>query len=158
MFKIALCDDDASFLDFLQNLLLIEFSAHNCNIHIEKFISGKKLIESVEKNMEIYDIIFLDINMPEISGLSIADKLRQLDDKFILIFTTNMENDAPRGYRYNAFRFILKRTLRSDIQEAISTILYKSTCLNDETIELKYKHKDTYNLMTVKKKISFTLK
>ena len=153
MFKIVLCDDDSSFLNFFETLLKSKFSLHNLEILIEKFVSGKDLIENIEKDKKTYDIIFLDIDMPELNGLLIADKLRQLDKNFILLFTTNMENAAIQGYHYNTFRFILKENLESSIDEAIRSIVSKFLSNNDnDIVELKYKHRDSLDLISIRQR------
>ena len=150
MFRIALCDDDISFSKHLEELLKLNFHLRNLTIFVGIFVSGKTLIENLEKNGKVYDIIFLDIDMPELNGLLTADRLRQLDKDFILLFTTHMETEAPRGYHYNAFRFILKRRLEVDIGEAVATIVCKYSNINSDTIELKYKHKNSYDTLIVK--------
>ncbi|MBQ8081879.1 MAG: response regulator transcription factor [Clostridia bacterium] len=55
-----------------------------------------------------YDLIFMDIDMPYLDGLSAAKKLRELDREVCLIFVTNMARYAIRGYEVAAFDFIVK--------------------------------------------------
>ncbi|MFX3625777.1 MAG: LytR/AlgR family response regulator transcription factor [bacterium] len=63
-------------------------------------------IEALEKmKHNIVDLIFLDIEMPEISGV---DFLRSLKDPPIAIFTTAYQNYAVEGYELNAIDYLLK--------------------------------------------------
>lgn len=55
-----------------------------------------------------YDIVFMDIDMPYLDGMSAAAKLRQVDDCTCLIFVTNLAQFAIRGYEVAAFDFIVK--------------------------------------------------
>ena len=55
-----------------------------------------------------YDIIFMDIKMPGIDGMSAAEQLRQVDQATMLIFVTSMVQYAVQGYDVNAFDFIVK--------------------------------------------------
>ena len=55
-----------------------------------------------------YDLVFMDIDMPYLDGLSAARKLRETDREVCLIFVTNMARYAIRGYEVSAFDFIVK--------------------------------------------------
>ncbi len=55
-----------------------------------------------------YDIVFMDIEMPYLDGLSAAHKLREIDGEVCLIFVTNMARYAVQGYAVAAFDFIIK--------------------------------------------------
>lgn len=153
MLKLALCDDDSLIMSKLQDLLQTNFSKHNCEIEVEKFNNGKILIESIEKKKKNYDVILLDIEMPSIDGFAVAQRLRQLSDNFILMFTTNLDNEAPRGYQYQAFRFILKKQLERDVAEAVNAIISqkKDALADNEGVTFKYKYINDFDYITVNK-------
>lgn len=54
------------------------------------------------------DIVFMDIKMPHIDGMETARRLRNLDDKVVLVFITNMAQFAVSGYEVDASGFIVK--------------------------------------------------
>ena len=54
------------------------------------------------------DIVFLDIEMPMLDGMSAAEKLRETDPYVIIVFVTNMKQYAIRGYSVGALDFIVK--------------------------------------------------
>ncbi|WP_316043936.1 LytTR family DNA-binding domain-containing protein [Ohessyouella blattaphilus] len=64
--------------------------------------------EIVEDYRGVYDIIFLDIQMKRMDGMSAAEKIREMDTEVIIIFITNMANYAIRGYAVDAMDFVLK--------------------------------------------------
>ena len=43
-------------------------------------------------NKKIFDILFLDIDMPEVSGIEIANEIRKFNSDIILIFCTNLDS------------------------------------------------------------------
>ena len=54
------------------------------------------------------DILFMDIQLPLMSGMDAAKKLRETDKKVLIVFVTNLAQYAVEGYEVNAFDFILK--------------------------------------------------
>ena len=55
-----------------------------------------------------WDLILLDIEMPEMNGLEIAHKIRETDSDVLIIFITHMAQYAIEGYSVQAFDYILK--------------------------------------------------
>lgn len=58
--------------------------------------------------MPRYDIVFMDIQLPDMDGMTASRRLRALDRDVILIFVTNMANYAVSGYEVDALDFIVK--------------------------------------------------
>lgn len=65
-------------------------------------------IEFLENYRPDYDMIFMDILLPELNGMDASKKLRELDRTVVLIFVTNMAQFAVRGYEVGALDFIVK--------------------------------------------------
>lgn len=55
-----------------------------------------------------YDVVFMDIDMPYLDGMSAARKLRELDEQTCLVFVTSLAQFAVIGYEVAAFDFIVK--------------------------------------------------
>ena len=55
-----------------------------------------------------YDIVFMDIELPDIDGMETAMRLRAVDPDVILIFVTNMAQYAVKGYAVDAMDFMIK--------------------------------------------------
>lgn len=56
----------------------------------------------------VYDIIFLDIELPHSNGMDIAHRIRKMDENTVIIFITNMAQYAIKGYAVEALDFIVK--------------------------------------------------
>lgn len=55
-----------------------------------------------------YDLIFLDIDLPELNGMSAARKIREKDSIVTIVFLTNLSQYAIHGYEVNAADYLLK--------------------------------------------------
>ena len=63
------------------------------------------------------DVLFLDIQMPELNGLEFS---RMVSEDTRIIFTTAFDQYALDGYRVNALDYLLKPISYSDFMEAIN--------------------------------------
>ena len=102
--KIAICDDEKSFLKILHNQLCELFKDKKYTI--ECFSSGDSLIASFTTGK--YDIIILDIEMDGLNGIETAKEIRNTDRNVTIAFLTSYEDFAIEGYSVKAERYILK--------------------------------------------------
>lgn len=100
MFKCIVVDDEKPARDELK--YLIEQSNSFCVIDSAE--SGKQLFQS--HYLDEAEVIFLDINMPTMSGIEVAQKL--LGSKKHIIFVTAYDEYAIKAFEFNAVDYILK--------------------------------------------------
>lgn len=99
--KIVLCDDDKNCLDQMDDIVR-ELSP---KAEIYRYESAEKLINSGN----IFDIAFLDIEMDGGSGgFNAAKYVKEKNVDCVISFFTNYDSYARDGYKYRAYRFILK--------------------------------------------------
>lgn len=106
MIRIAVCDDEKYFREKIEALLQEYSSAREFGINVESFASGEEFLASEKK--EMFDVIFLDINMEGMNGIETAQKIRQFSEDIVLIFITAYVAYSPEGYKVNAIRYLLK--------------------------------------------------
>lgn len=56
----------------------------------------------------VYDVVFMDIEMPFLDGMHAARKLRELDPSVMLVFVTRLASYALAGYEVDAAGYIVK--------------------------------------------------
>lgn len=153
MLKIAICDDDIKFVKRFTTFLSNALKNRDLKAKITTYSGGKDLIEKIEKEYCFFDVIFLDIEMPEIDGFQVAHRLREIDQSFILIFITYMENQSRKGYFYEAFRYIFKNSLEVEIEEALDSILNKlgKKQAEEELVTLKHRVLGVLEDLTLRK-------
>ena len=91
--RILICDDEVRYIQPLRKCLEQYMTEHNIPSEITEAVAPQKILLS----KEVYDIAFLDIQMENVDGLTLAKELRQRNRKTALFFITNYE-----GYQDNA--------------------------------------------------------
>lgn len=118
--KIALADDHAI---LRKSLVEIINNIENCKVVID-VSSGKALIENMQQGI-IPDIIFLDLNMPEMNGFEAAKWLQQNYPAVnVLVLTMyDTEQSIIRLMELGVKGFIKKDSYPTEIRNAIESIL-----------------------------------
>lgn len=108
MIKIAVVDDEIHFISSVLNDVLIKSARKaKCDIRRALYTEGNKLIDDY-KNGKTYDIVILDIEMPEINGKELAAILRKIDSSFFLVFISSYPEQVFDTLKYKVSAFIPK--------------------------------------------------
>lgn len=100
MTHILVIDDDADILALIKNTLQLQ------NYLVKTFVSANQVDRS---KLADYDLILLDIMMPDVDGLSFCRDIRNLVDCPILFLTAkSQEADVVTGLSYGADDYICK--------------------------------------------------
>jgi DNA-binding LytR/AlgR family response regulator len=100
---------------------------------VEEAHSGEQALEMVKRSQ--YDLVFLDIKMPNLSGVEVADKLRAFDTSPLIIFVAEDEKYAVQAFELDAIDYLMKpldaeRVFRA-IQKACNCMRIKSRIIPD---------------------------
>ena len=105
MIRIGIVDDEKQERDQLKQALA-RFSAENdTELNVQEFDCAAVYLAAQDRD---FDILYLDIDMPQMSGMELAEKIRETDQDVILIFCTNLQQFALNGYSVGALGFIVK--------------------------------------------------
>lgn len=107
MIRAAFCDDDMSVLDELKRLMDQYCEKNNREIEYAAFYSSLELLEEIEKGVR-YNILFLDMILPNENGINIAKEIRQYDSVVKIIFLTASSEFAVQSYTVDAYFYQLK--------------------------------------------------
>jgi len=105
MLNIVIVEDDISQAKSLEEYIKKLLSNENIKYSITHFDSAQKLINSYHLDI---NLIFMDINLPDIDGMTAAKVIREKDAFVMIIFVTSLAQYAINGYEVGAFDFILK--------------------------------------------------
>lgn len=111
--NIYICDDEPRILEDMAK----KIEALQAGCTVTRFTNGKQLLDSLQT--ETCDLLFLDIDMPEISGLEIADRLSGREKKPLLVFVTSHDELVYDSMQYHPFGFIRKNHFDREIQQLL---------------------------------------
>lgn len=120
--RIAICDDDNEMLGRLKKDVIEIFGILKVNIEIFSFSDGKELLRTIQNDDENFDLFLLDIDMPDVSGLEIAQMLREMSVNLIIIFISAYDNYVFDSIEYSPFRYIRKSRIKEELPLALVNI------------------------------------
>lgn len=112
--KIAIVEDNRAAAGKLKEYLERFSKEENLVIYIDVFDEALSFLEHYKP---VYDIVFMDIEMPHLDGMEAARRLRKLDQKILLIFVTNMAQFAVKGYEVDALDYMVKPVQYPDFKQ-----------------------------------------
>lgn len=114
--RFAVCDDDKIMVDCISDKLH-EYCAE-CEIN--KYEDGESVL--ADSSRQLFDALFLDIDMPGMNGMELAEKIRE-DNKYVkIVFVTNKEEFVYAAYKYSVFRFVRKSLLKQELSEVMADL------------------------------------
>ena len=137
MLSIAVCDDMpiecAELAGDIENTL----NQFGTEFSLKRFFNGQELLKDVGS----FDIVFLDIKMPEISGMELAKQMRENGRESIIVFVTSAEEYVFEAYDVEAFHFLLKPVNENKLKNVLKKALVKvMACNNEDFIIISSEH------------------
>lgn len=147
MIRIAIVDDEKGFLKNYRYLVEKEFINNQFEVEIKCFYESADFYEQFENSN--FDIVFMDIDMPGISGIQLAAEIRKRKLETVIVFVSSHSNLVFESIHYAPYRFIQKDTLESDTAEAIQAYCQM---LHEENniIQLKVETGEVHNFYLMK--------
>lgn len=105
MIEIALVEDRPEAVDNLRNHIARFNREKGAECKETVFENGLFFIESYKP---VYDVVFMDIEMPLMNGMEAAARLRKVDPYVPLVFITDLKQYALKGYEVEAMDFLVK--------------------------------------------------
>jgi len=105
MYRVAIVEDDPASAERSREHLQAYSREHNVEFTVTLYQDGDELVQGYRHT---HDMIFLDIQMTFLDGMSAAEAVRKVDGEVILIFITNTPQFAIKGYLVDALSYLLK--------------------------------------------------
>jgi DNA-binding LytR/AlgR family response regulator len=142
--RIAICDDDPAELQRIRNTTaqFSESKLHEHEITVHAFASGADLLRTIKKQ-DGFDLIILDILLPGMNGIELAQQIRENGDDCKILFLTSSPEFAIDSYRVNAFYYLLKPFSESELVSLIGRALLAMEDERNTSIVVKSRGKIT---------------
>ncbi|MHC1749953.1 MAG: LytR/AlgR family response regulator transcription factor [Cellulosilyticaceae bacterium] len=132
MFKIAVCEDEKIFQEYMIRLLEEYFEDVNKTFKVDRYSNGEALLST---NHTCYDIVFLDVEMyGYMDGITVARQLRKTGNHSQIIFITSHQEEAYKAFEVEAFRYLLKPINKKLLYETMGLLLQKCNMVEKEYI------------------------
>ena len=136
MLKIAICDDEKEFCDSAERMLKLYMEEKAVPYQADVLGVPSDLADMTEKGT-IYDIYLLDINMPGVTGMSIATELRNRDIKSPIIFLTSSTDHALEAFGVDATHYLLKPYTKDSFYVGMDKAMQSITSHKNDSVILK---------------------
>jgi DNA-binding LytR/AlgR family response regulator len=136
MITISICDDSAGDARIAKKVIKETLNEIRVSAEIECCYQAADIENKLLKHKEELDILILDIDMPKISGLDLAKKLRIENQDLIIIFLSAHEEFVFKAIEFQPFRYIRKIRLEDEMPLAIRSAVKVIETNKDEQIIL----------------------
>lgn len=139
MIEIALCDDNAEDIETIKSLAE-RFAAEHSEfpMRLSTFASAAELLEHIEESTG-FDLYILDVMMPEISGIRLAEVLRSRGEHAEIVFLTVSRDYAVDAFSVRASGYLLKPVRSEQFDETMLWTVQKLAREKNEVLTVKTK-------------------
>ncbi len=126
MLRIAVCDDEQAIAE--NNRAVLEAVLNELNVagEITVYNDSRNLLYDISEDSFHYDLLLSDIEMPELSGMELAEKIKPFLPDLRIIFITSHIEYAIDAFELSIFRYVpksdIEKRLPSAIKDAVSLI------------------------------------
>lgn len=140
---IGICDDELQMCKIIEkkihDILNKQYGDDDEYFQIQIYSSAIELLEDIKG----IDVLFLDIEMPEMDGLEAGKTIKDRNPKCRIIMATSNDKRYGEAFKINAHRYLNKPLKDEDIEEALESALNKA--VGNRTIEV-FQNRIKYNI------------
>lgn len=138
MLRVAICDDEEHIVSHVKEITDKYFRTHCVSCIIQLYHSSDNLQYDLQDSI-YYDLLLLDIEMPEVDGMTLAKKIHDTAPAARIIFITSHLEYAITAYEYSVFRYIPKTAIEKKLPAALEDFykLYRLKQSEYYTVEVK---------------------
>lgn len=116
MYNIAICDDELDFGKLIATKVKDYFSSFGMTL----FDNPDDLLEEYQEKK--FEVVFMDIDMPSMSGYELAEQIRTMNRDVIIAFITGTDTPVDTSLKFRPIDFIRKGSWQVDILQTFPLI------------------------------------
>lgn len=116
--KMVICDDNPADISYVSGLIDVWKRKTGTAVELLSFPTAEALLFAWEENRDM-DILLLDIEMGEMSGVNLARHLRQTGARMQIIFITGYMDYIAEGYDVEALHYLLKPVTQERLDQVL---------------------------------------
>ncbi len=145
----AICDDDEIVCEAVSNKVKGHFELCGIEIKVESFTSSMELYNIIKNDNMKYDLLLLDIDMPKLNGVDLAEKVKSINKDIDIIFISNREDKVFDTFKVLPFGFVRKTSFSNDISKVLQLYIEKRI-MTDTYIAIKSNNNSVIQKVNVK--------
>ncbi|GKU82240.1 response regulator [Niallia sp. NCCP-28] len=126
--NIYIVDDEAIALDVLEIKIkkIVKFTP----VTIKKFINPIEVLNEIKKGAAV-DAVFLDIEMPGLNGIDLAEEIKEVNAEIDIVFLTAYNEYAVKAFELYALDYLLKPVKSERLQKTLDRVIAKKVMRNN---------------------------
>jgi DNA-binding LytR/AlgR family response regulator len=133
--KIGICDDSAEDI----RLLAAELIEYDPSVEITSYTNGQFLVDDLVESQVVFDLLFLDIYMPGMTGIEIAQRIHDSSKHSKIIFISSSIDHYSEAFSVFAFNYITKPIDRGTLVRILDQAMKGILIERRQTISFTYK-------------------
>ena len=120
MIRIAICDDEEKAVSLDEEIVKSSLQSSGIGYEIAVYTCGTNLLADITDDGFFFDLILLDIEMPDINGMKIPEKIKSFLPNVKIIFVTSHTEYAIDAFELSIFRYVPKNNLEVKLTAAVA--------------------------------------
>ena len=115
--KIAVCEDVSIYSDYIVSIIHQWSNTTGNDADVSVYPDAESLL--VVLGDVIYDVLLLDIEMKNMTGIELAKLVRRMDEDVVIIFITSHSNYSLEGYDVNPLHYLIKPVSEEKLKQVL---------------------------------------
>lgn len=120
MVRIAICDDEKNAVNLHEDIVKNSLQACGIGYEITTYIHSRNLLCDIIDDNFFYDLILLDIEMPDVTGMELSEKIKPYLPNVKIIFITSHVEYAIDAFELSIFRYVPKNNLKVKLTAVVT--------------------------------------